>query len=639
MSKQTPPSLPDNQKFVLTEFERAIAQRMMLSIRFFESSVEEQSEFPDSSSAVIRLPEPLAHLITHSDLGGVVLFSENIESPQQVVELTSQLQTAAKLSNSQRTLIIGIDQEGGRVTRLKRSFSAGFSGNMAIGATQKKHTTYFADAVGQAIGSELKALGINLNFSPVVDVNSNPDNPVINTRSFGQEPEKVAELGIAMLNGLQQQRVMATLKHFPGHGNTAVDSHTGLPKVEGTYQQLSQVDLYPFKRAIEQSDPAMIMTAHIQYPGLDSSILPSKLGNSIVKPATLSGRILTKLLREKMRFKGVIITDAMNMASITQHFTAVEASAQALVAGADIVLMPFTVRNEIDIDCFFQFIRETASRFEQLAGVQTAVYPSITRIEKLLETYCQEKADDRMRTQHNAGDMEYRKIESALAFESLSLVKDKAHVLPINPIDITTLQIVVRNKLEQRLVQRCLIEYFEQTQQTLIPLKFSYLEDVTDGNEIAIVNNTNSLLIFYAENKHSAVVDGEVETPIVSKNNQKSESRQLREAVISQVNRETNTLHEKQRNREMDVLRSLCVRASDLELDSILISMQSPFEVTPLLSLCHVVLLAYDPAVFETYPDGPLDSFTYQSVISGLFGGHKIKGIAPVQLMELADKL
>eukprot|EP00487_Bulimina_marginata_P008443 TRINITY_DN3098_c0_g1_i1.p1 TRINITY_DN3098_c0_g1~~TRINITY_DN3098_c0_g1_i1.p1 ORF type:complete len:234 (+),score=76.94 TRINITY_DN3098_c0_g1_i1:98-703(+) len=196
----------------------------------------------------------------------------------------------------------------------------GFAGNMAIGASYQQHGTHFATQVNSVIAKELKVLGINNNYAPVVDVNTNVDNPVINTRSFGESASQVSALGASAVTAIQAQGVMATLKHFPGHGDTHVDSHLGLPRVDHDRATIDKVDLAPFVWAIEHANPAMIMTAHIQYPALDNSLFVSKSGEKLMRPATMSRKILTTLLREKMGFEGIIATDALDMAGVTHFF-------------------------------------------------------------------------------------------------------------------------------------------------------------------------------------------------------------------------------------------------------------------------------------------------------------------------------
>jgi beta-N-acetylhexosaminidase len=237
-------------------------------------------------------------------LGGVVLFSHNVESPEQVAALTAEL----------RGLLVVIDEEGGDVTRLEHVRGSSYPGNFALGVVDDVALT---EEVGAAIGSDLAAVGVNLNFAPVADVNTNPRNPVIGIRSFGSEPELVARHVAACVRGMQSTGVAACAKHLPGHGDTELDSHHELPTVSGDLDAA----LLPFRAAIDAGVRA-IMSAHIRVPELDEV------------PATVSRRILHDLLREELDFTGLVITDALDMKGVTAT-VGIEAAPRALAAGAD----------------------------------------------------------------------------------------------------------------------------------------------------------------------------------------------------------------------------------------------------------------------------------------------------------------
>jgi beta-N-acetylhexosaminidase len=237
-------------------------------------------------------------------LGGVVLFSHNVAGPEQVAALTAEL----------RGLLVVIDEEGGDVTRVEHERGSSYPGNFALGVVDDVALT---ERVAAAIGSDLAAVGVNLNFAPVADVNTNPRNPVIGIRSFGSEPELVARHVAAFVRGMQDAGVAACAKHFPGHGDTELDSHHELPTVGGDLGAA----LLPFRAAIDAGTRA-IMTAHIRVPELDDG------------PATVSRRILHGLLREELGFTGLVITDALDMKGVTATVGS-EAAVRALAAGAD----------------------------------------------------------------------------------------------------------------------------------------------------------------------------------------------------------------------------------------------------------------------------------------------------------------
>jgi beta-N-acetylhexosaminidase len=271
-------------------------------------------------------PSPeIIDLIQRYHVGNVILFSRNIHDTLQILELTQQLQEIAQEAGQHYPLLIAIDQENGIVQRLGEAVTL-FPGNMALGAIGVEEIAY---KVALATGSELKALGINMNLAPVVDVNNNPANPVIGTRSFGEDPQQVARLGTAMVRGYRAAGILSCLKHFPGHGDTAVDSHLTLPTLPYTREQLASLELVPFKSGIEAGvESAMI--AHVALPALTEHD---------TLPATLSPAIVQRLLREQLGFNGVILSDCMEMRAISETFGTERAAVMALQAGVDLVLV------------------------------------------------------------------------------------------------------------------------------------------------------------------------------------------------------------------------------------------------------------------------------------------------------------
>ncbi|UYO02603.1 glycoside hydrolase family 3 N-terminal domain-containing protein [Paenibacillus sp. PSB04] len=275
--------------------------------------------------------EGVKRSIHDQDLGGLILFDKNIVDARQVTTLTHDLQMEA----GDIPLFLGIDQEGGVVKRIPGGTN--LPGQMALGATGD---TTLAEAAGRLTGEELKALGLQVNFAPVLDINSNPDNPIIGMRSFSSDPDLVTRLGLAEIQGLRQSGVIAAVKHFPGHGDTVVDSHLGMPVLSHDQERLDAVELKPFRSAIDNG-VEMIMTAHIAFPAVDNEHVTSlKDGSSVPIPATLSKKVLTGLLRGELGYKGVIISDAFTMNAIAEHFGENQAVVRAVSAGVDIILMP-----------------------------------------------------------------------------------------------------------------------------------------------------------------------------------------------------------------------------------------------------------------------------------------------------------
>ena len=262
-----------------------------------------------------ELPTDLAALWRRYRVGGVILFRYNIKNPEQLRRLAADL-----LEVLGPEAIISVDQEGGAVLRLP--FLPSPPPGMSLGAADDPE---LARAVGAATARGLAAYGFNLNFAPVLDLNTNPANPVIAERSFGADPERASELALAWNEGHLAAGVATTGKHFPGHGDTTVDSHLGLPVVNKRLDELRRLELVPFARAADRL-PAL-MTAHIVYPELDGEL-----------PATLSRRILTGLLREELGYDGVVVSDALNMRAVADHWGAPEAALLSLKAGADLVM-------------------------------------------------------------------------------------------------------------------------------------------------------------------------------------------------------------------------------------------------------------------------------------------------------------
>src|SRR6266705_4173449 len=271
-------------------------------------------------------PSPeIIDLIQRYHVGNIILFSRNIRNARQVLELTQSLQMIAKEAGQRYSLLIAIDQENGIVQRLGEAATI-FPGNMALGAIGSEEIAY---RVALATGNELKALGINMNLAPVVDVNNNPANPIIGVRSFGEDPLLVARLGAAMVKGYQAAGILSCLKHFPGHGDTAVDSHLSLAVIPYALQRLEALELVPFKSGMKAGAES-VMIAHVAFPTLAEQ-------NTL--PATLSPSIVEGLLREQLDFKGVILSDCMEMQAISDTFDSERAAVMALRAGIDLVLV------------------------------------------------------------------------------------------------------------------------------------------------------------------------------------------------------------------------------------------------------------------------------------------------------------
>lgn len=391
-----------------------------------------QAEGEAATTDVTVVHDEIAEAIDQYDFGGVILFAENVKATDQTFHLTQALQDAAisnKANNGKIPLLIGIDQEGGIVYRL--GSGTALPGNMAIGATD---STMIAKEAGEIIGRELSALGINVDFAPVLDTNNNPNNPVIGLRSFSSDPERVARLGVAMMSGIQDYNVAVAAKHFPGHGDTAVDSHTGLPLVDKSYDQLNALELLPFKVAVENGVD-MLMTAHIQYPQIEKDKVISKdSGEEIYIPATLSDDILTGLVRNQYGYEGIIISDAMGMDAIAKNFGETEAALMAIQAGVDIVLMPTVLRSKADLAKIDRIIDaiEVAVQSGQLdeSRLDASVKRILTLKEKrgVLNFKTEDKSLETALAQ--VGSELNRDLERMIAASAVTVVKNDDTILP-----------------------------------------------------------------------------------------------------------------------------------------------------------------------------------------------------------------
>jgi len=352
-------------------------------------------------------PSELLEILKRQHLGGIVLFrAKNMGSLAELRALTAALQKTASQSG-QPPLLIAADQEGGQLMAI--GDATPFPGNMALGATGSEKLAY---RVGKALGREVAAVGVNVDFAPVCDVNNNPANPVVGTRSFGENPGLVARLGAALIRGLQSAGVAATAKHFPGHGDTASDSHHGAPVLPHDPKRVHRVELPPFRAAIE-AGVRLMMTAHIVFPALNG-------GTSL--PATLSEDILRGLLRRKLGFDGLIVSDAMDMHAIGQGPGLVVDALAALGAGVDLLLLNHELARLASVySCAIQAAhRGLLSRQE--------IHASARRILKLKAWVARSKQPPLS----VIGCREHHALAREVAEKSVTLVRDTAGLLPLN---------------------------------------------------------------------------------------------------------------------------------------------------------------------------------------------------------------
>ena len=364
---------------------------------------------PEGSPSHDRILE----YIEDQGIGGVIM---SVGSPPEVAAKLNDFQTHSNIP-----LLVAADLETGAGFRMRGAVqmpgtielggATDFPSLMAVGATADPQLAY---EMGRITAREARGVGIHIPFAPVLDVNNNPDNPIINVRSFGENPEDVADLGAAFVRGVQEHGAIATGKHFPGHGDTETDSHLGLPVIPHSRARMDSVEMFPFRHAIEAGMGA-VMTAHISVPSLDGGV-----GD----PATLSSAVLTDLLRDEMEFDGLLFTDAMDMSAISRGFGAEEASVRAIEAGADVILMPPSVERAVEgIAAAVESGRIDASRID-------------ASVRRILETKKQMGLDRDRTVQIDqigqvVGIPAHTQVAAEIAERSITLLHNGGNLLPL----------------------------------------------------------------------------------------------------------------------------------------------------------------------------------------------------------------
>jgi beta-N-acetylhexosaminidase len=422
-------------------------------------------------------PSPeVIDLIENYHVGNIVLFSRNIKDIHQLHTLTTHLQEIARKAGQRYPLLIAIDQENGMVQRLGPDATP-FPGNMALGAIGSEQIVY---EVAQATGRELRALGIGMNLAPVVDVNNNPANPVIGSRSFGEDPQQVARLGVAIVRGLHDAGIIACLKHFPGHGDTTRDSHLALPTLPYTLERLAALELLPFEQGIAAGVDC-IMSAHIAFPALT---------NGIILPATLSPEIIRGLLRQRLGFEGVIISDCLEMKAISETVGVAPASIMALQAGIDLVLISHRFDRHL---ASLKAIHEAA-----LNGVlpPDILHTALTRVLRLKERYLSWEQIDTPLQENRKEHMDLSRRAYRL---STTLVRNEEGLIPLHVGP-------------------------DQQIAVLYPLK-------KDWTKVADKNHPLSLLTSYIRQRHTNVYDIPF-TPLLLLEEQSAIQQAISEAAL-----------------------------------------------------------------------------------------------------------
>lgn len=396
----------------------------------------------------------LSNLIVNEKVGGVIFFKGN--SVQQA-ELTNSLQ-----SLSETPLLISADYERG--TKMRLDDGSLFPSNMALGATRNPELAYL---MGIQIAKECRSIGVHQNYAPVVDVNNNSLNPIINVRSYGEDPALVSSMSEKFIKGLQEGNVIATAKHFPGHGDTDIDSHSDLPVLNFSKERLDNLELIPFKNAIK-NNVMSVMIAHLSLPSLDAEANV---------PASLSKNIVEGLLINELKFNGLIVTDALNMAGVVNHFSVREVALRCVNAGIDLILMPQGETEAIDA---IENAVNNGSISEERINLSAKKILNAKSWLKLDEN----KLSDVSKVSSIVNSDESMKISQQIADESITLVKNSYNILPFTMASEMSCLIVSMNNGNEKANSDFFLSKFNEENKFKSTSFFDLTGDVINSNEI-----------------------------------------------------------------------------------------------------------------------------------------------------------
>ena len=403
-----------------------LAQMMVPAFRYYKES-DDSEEY-----AITEVTDFMKEYLSNDHFGAFTMYAENCEDLEKTLKFVYTIQKVNR-DGGGIPMIIGIDQEGGYINRL--SFASVGVGNMALAATGDPEN---ARTMASIHGKELSLLGINADYAPVLDINNNPNNPIIGVRSFSDDPETVVAFGKSFIEGLHSENLITTIKHFPGHGNTDTDSHTGFPLINSTYEQLKENELIPFKAAVEAGTD-MIMTAHIQYPNIEKeTYVSTSTGQQVYLPATMSKTILTDILRNDMGYEGIIVSDALDMDAIADNFAMKDVLKMTINSGVNMLLLPIVYdyknleENKATLDLAVKLAEDGEIDIEKIDD-------SVKRILKLKLKYGlldQEdfELNDSIIAEAKAGinSKESNEITQRLAEEAVTLLKNENKAFPLD---------------------------------------------------------------------------------------------------------------------------------------------------------------------------------------------------------------
>jgi beta-N-acetylhexosaminidase len=399
-----------------------------------EMSLEEQiGQIIVAGFSGLTVTPEIIDLLQNYHVGNIILFARNIADPQQLRSLTRQLQSIARAAEQRYPLLIMLDQENGVIRQLGQQATI-FPGNMALGAIGSEQTAY---DVALASGRELKALGINMNLAPDIDINSNPANPVIGVRSFGEDPQMVARLGAAQVRGYSTAGILTSLKHFPGHGDTAIDSHLALPVVPYTLDRLERMELVPFRRGIE-AGAATVMIAHVYLP---------EIMKQAMLPSTISPEVVNGLLRQRLGYDGVVISDCLEMKAVANTIGTERGAVLALQAGNDLILISHHYTHQLG--------SINAIKAALLDGTLQphTLEQAAARVTRLKEQHL--SWDEPLPDISVVGCQEHKQLSNQMYERSTTLLKNEAGLLPLRlapeqRLLVLLLRPITRSRLSDR---------------------------------------------------------------------------------------------------------------------------------------------------------------------------------------------
>jgi beta-N-acetylhexosaminidase len=556
--------------------EEKIGQKIMMDARRWKTDEKEHD--------MTEPNQDIASMMTDNHIGGVILFSNNLKNDDQIKKLTTWL--GAIKTKKGLPLFIGTDNEGGNVFRLPQENHTAFPGNMALTAAMMGGARPdLAFDQGKYMARAMKSLNINTNFAPVVDVNSNPTNPVINVRAFSDNAETVAELAEQFVEGMHSENMVTTYKHFPGHGDTSTDSHSSLPRVDRNRQDAFAIDIYPYKKAIEQQlQPDMVMTAHIQYPALDNSVVLTKNGEEIIIPATMSRKIQTDILRHELGFSGVIISDALNMGAISEHYTPEMAIVLVFKAGVDIALMPIKIDEKGKTHDLSTLINFVANKVKSGEINEAELTESVERILHL-------KQARGLLDSHQpsvAGEGSSEKISKEISDRSITLIVNHANALPLQQKEKKIFVLAAGAEQAQGLGVGL-------TEQGFTHVTTAQANHLTADEVISAINNSDIFIVGTLATKLSAV--------------------------------ENDGFHDGQTQGDKDIYHDYMQHAKKHGKTVIHVSLRVPYDVVQYINDAHASLAVYSSA---GYVDHIWRGTSMRSLAEVLTGKIKPQGKLPV---------